>query len=408
MVGRETAEEKGRAMKGWIITRKAKDGTKRYDAAWRVGQKIKTRTFTKRRAADTYLTDVVKRVHDGVYVTVKPALVGEIFDRWLELALTVRVKEGSLKPSTAKAYRSMIEEHLRPAFGKYRSDRLTLDAIEGWRAGIAEKIAAATMAPKFYVNLRNLLHVILTWARHPQRRYLSHDPLDGLPKLHLPKTKKRPHFEPVQIAELLTAAAASPPDDTIIRMAVYSGLRRGEIFGLQWVDLDAETGQDGGRLHVRRGIYQGALSTPKTEDSERVVDLPRRLIDDLAVYRMMYPSIGAGFIFRQSKGQPMDPDAWHRDHLVPILKRVGLYQKGTGLHAIRHTYVSLLIASGEDVGYIADQVGHSTTKLTQDIYRHVFSKVRTDAMRRLDAAIPSSIHPAEGEKAQETGENTRE
>jgi integrase len=104
----------------------------------------------------------------------------------------------------------------------------------------------------------------------------------------------------------------------------------------------------------------------------------------------------------------MDPDAWHRERLVPILKRTGLYRLGTGLHAIRHTYVSLLIAAGEDVGYIADQVGHSSTKLTQDIYRHVFSKGRVDAMRRLDGAIPSSKNPAEGAKTPRTGENSRE
>jgi len=120
------------------------------------------------------------------------------------------------KPSTAKSYHCMVKHHLRPAFGGYRSDRFTLLVVEEWRAGIAWKIAAGTMAPKFYLNLRNLLSAIVDWARHPNRRYLAHDPLGGLPKIDLPKTKKRPHFEPVQVAELLTAAAASPPDDTII------------------------------------------------------------------------------------------------------------------------------------------------------------------------------------------------
>ena len=52
--------------------------------------------------------------------------------------------------------------------------------------------------------------------------------------------------------------------------------------------------------------------------------------------------------------------------------------------------MSLLIAQGEDVGYIADQVGHSTTRLTQDLYRHVFKGARVEAMRRLNAAIPHS------------------
>lgn len=390
-------------MKGWIETRTAPNGSKRYDARWWIGTKKKTRTFTRRKDADAYLTTMVKRVQDGTYVDVQPALMGEVFDRWLELALDVRMKEGSLKPSTAKSYRSMVEEHLRPAFGAYRSDRFTLLVVEQWRAGIAEKIAAGTMAPKFYVNLRNLLHAITDWARHPSRRYLAHDPLDGLPRLHLPRAKKRPHFEPGQVAELLKLAAETTPDDTIIRTAVYSGLRRGELFGLQWSDID-----DGGRLHVRRSIYQGAITTPKTGDSDRVVDVPQVLLDDLAVYRMMYPPIGQGFVFRQDKGQPMDPDTWHRERLVPILKRAGLYRPGTGLHAIRHTYVSMLIDQGEDVGYIADQVGHSTTSLTQDIYRHVFKGARREAMRRLNEAIPSGSHRAEPARTAGTAENSEQ
>jgi integrase len=382
-------------VKGWIEARRAADGTKRYDARWWIGAKKKTKTFTRRKDADTYLTNMVKQVQDGTYVDVQPAMMSEVFDRWLTHSLAVRLKEGRLKPSTAKSYRSMVEGHLRPAFGAYRSDRFTLLVVEDWRAKIAEKIHAHTMAPKFYVNLRNLLSAIVEWARHPDRRYFAHDPLGGLPKIELPKTKKRPHFEPAQVADLLKAAAESPPDDTIIRVAVYSGLRRGEVFGLQWSDIEAGDGHEGGRIHVRRAIYQGAVTTPKTEDSDRVVDIPQRLCDDLEVYRAMYPPIGDGFIFRQPSGRPVDPDRWHRERLVPILTRAGLYRPGTGLHSIRHTYVSLMIHQGEDLGYIADQVGHSTARLTQDLYRHVFKAARVDAMRRLNGAIPSGDHRAE-------------
>ena len=394
-------------MKGWVITRNAADGTKRYDACWWVGTRKKSKTFTKKKAAENYLTAMVKRVQDGTYVEVAPALMSEVFNRWRDHSLEVRLKEGSLKPSTAKSYRSMLEEHLRPAFGAYRSDRFTLLVVEEWRAGIAKKIQAGTLAPKSYVNLRNLLSAIIEWARHPERRYLAHDPLGGLPKIGLPKTKKRPHFEPAQVAELLSVAAAASPDDTIIRVAVYSGLRRGEIFGLKWADIETGDG-DGGRLHVRRSIYQRAITTPKTEESDRVVDVPQRLLDDLEVYRVMYPAIGEGFVFRQEKGQPMDPDTWHRERLVPILKRAKLYRTGTGLHSLRHTYVSLLIALGEDVGYIADQVGHSTTRLTQDLYRHVFKGARVEAMRRLNAAIPSGNHPAERPETPGAGGSSEE
>jgi hypothetical protein len=138
------------------------------------------------------------------------------------------------------------------------------------------------------------------------------------------------------------------------------------------------------------------------------VDVPPRLVDDLAVYKVMYPPIGEGFVFRQEKGQPMDPDTWHRERLVPILKRANLYRPGTGLHSIRHTYVILLIAQGGDVGHIADQVGHSTTRLTQDLYRHVFRGARVEAMRRLNGAIPVRAQAARSAGAPPAEESGRQ
>lgn len=384
-------------MNGWIETRTAADGTKRYDARWWIGTKKKTKTFPKKKAAERYLNTVVGHLNDGTYVEVRPALMGEVFDRWLEHAVQVRVQEGSLKPSTAKSYKSMVAEHLKPAFAAYRSDRFTLGVVEDWRKGLAAKIAAGTLAPKSYVNLRNCLHAVVDWARHPERRYLAHDPLAGLPKLRLPRGKRRPHFEPDQVLRLLELAAQTPPDDTIVKVVLFSGLRRGEVFGLQWTDVEPGTGA-GGHLHVRRSIYQGAISTPKTAHADRVVDIPQRLLDDLTVYRVMHPPIGEGFIFRQATGRPVDPDAWHRERLVPLLQKAGLRLPRTGLHSLRHTYVSLLIAQGEDVRYIADQVGHSTAQLTQDIYAHMFTAVRTAAMRKLDrwASLGSGEPPSSG------------
>jgi len=392
-------------MKGMIITRGLADGSKRYDAVWRANGRQRSKTFQRAHDAEKFLADTVKKVHDNTYRDLRPVLVGEVFDRWLTHSLDVRVKEGSLKPSTAKSYRSMLEEHLRPAFKEYRSDRLTTEAIEEWRGGLAAKIAEKTLAPKFYVNLRNLLHAILEWAIHRNPAYLAHNPTKDLERLRLPKAKKRPHFEPEQIDELLKAAEASPPDDTIIRLALYSGLRRGELFALKWEDVDWGNGREGGQVHVRRSIYQGAITSPKTEDSDRVVDIPQQILDELALYRLMYPAVGEGFIFRQPSGCPLDPDAWHKERMVPILKQAKLRAPLTGLHSLRHSYVSLLIAQGEDIRYIADQVGHSSTRLTEDLYAHVFNRVKVEAMRRLGAGMRSSKNPAELAR---TGENTRE
>jgi integrase len=316
--------------------------------------------------------------------------MADVFDRWLEYLLAVRVQEGTLKRSAATCYRSVIVRHLKPAFGHVRSDCFTLGVVESWRAGIAARIAAGTMAPKYWANIRNVLHAILAWARHPERRYLAHDPLADLEPLRLPRAKTRPHFELAQVAALLAIAARTPPDDTILKVAAFSGLRRGELFALQWGDVDPGNGRDGGRLHVRRSVYHGEITAPKTEDSARVVDVPQQLLDDLAVYKLMHPPMGEGFIFRQESGQPLDPESWHQRRLIPILEAAGLRLPMAGLHSLRHGYVSLLVAQGEDIGYIADQGRHHSTKLTHDVYRHVLSRTRVDAMRRLGAVFPPS------------------
>jgi integrase len=376
-------------MTGWIVVRQTAAGP-RYDARYRVGPgAIRGKTFTKRRAAEAYLAEMVRRVHDGSYVEPAPIVMRDVFARYLEHEVDVRVQEGSLKPSTVKSYKSMIQEHLEPAFGAYRSDRLTLATVEAWRKDLAGRVAAGTLAPKTLVNLRNLLHAICTWARHPSRRYLVHDPLDGLPALRLPRGKKRPHFEPDQLRELLRHAVESPPDDTIVKVAILGGLRRGEIFGLQWSDVELLPPAPGasraaGRIHVRRSYYQGALTTPKTRDSFRVVDVPPHLLDELARYKVLYPPLGEHFIFRQPSGRPMDPDAWHRDRCVPLLVAAGIRRPGAGLHSLRHSYVSILAAQGEDVAYVAAQVGHASTQLTRDVYQHVFQTTRSAAMEKLD------------------------
>src|SRR4030095_290896 len=188
------------------------------------------------------------------------------------------------------------------------------------------------------------------------------------------------------------SGARPPPPHRKFGPWARAGRRRGEVFALQWPDIDWGTGQDGGRIHVQRAIYQGVISTPKTRDSARVVDVPQSLLDELQVYRAMHP--GDGYIFRTDRGRPYDPDGWHMDVLVPLLERAGLRLPGTGLHSLRHTYTSLLAAQGEDLRYVADQLGHSSPTLTQEIYQHTFNRARVAAMRRLDTAISSGIHPA--------------
>ena len=193
--------------------------------------------------------------------------------------------------------------------------------------------------------------------------------------------RERRFLEPQELAALLDAGEGER-DRTILYLLAYSGLRRGELFGLQWKDLDENTN----RLQVRRSLFQGALTRPKTQHSERTVDLPEPIVVRLRVCREQCPSIGEGFVFRTEEGHPLDPDNWYKRTFVPTVKRAGL-TVDVGIHSMRHSYASLLINQGESIKYVSRQLGHASINITADLYGHLFRETSVSAMERLSQQV---------------------
>jgi integrase len=387
-------------MQGFIVKRELKDGSPRYFAVFRAAGKKRWKGFPRRKDAERFLTATVKSIHDGSYQDVRPVLLGEVFDRWLTDSLQVRLNLGELKPSTSKSYRSMIAAHLRPAFGDYRSDQLAHATVSDWVKGLSQKLAAGKMRPQTFNNLINLLHSILSWSRLPAQSFLNHNPMLGQKRLRK-RQVERDFLEPIEIDTLLRAA--TPPNDTLLHVCVYTGMRRGELFAAKWSDINWGNGTDGGRIKVRRSIYQGAVTSPKTENSIRDIDVTQRTLDELQMYRLGFPPLEDGFIFRQTNGRPIDPDNWQKDEFLPLLQKAEM--RRIGLHTLRHTYASLLINAGESLKYVSKQLGHGSIAITADTYGHLFQETSRAAMERLGKQIPSTSHlPEQAETASNTVE----
>lgn len=117
----------------------------------------------------------------------------------------------------------------------------------------------------------------------------------------------------------------------------------------------------------------------------------------LAIYRVFYPPLPGGFIFRPETGQWLDPDSWFKRSFVPAAVKAKLRpatasedrddEQLVGLHTLRHTYASLLINQGESLKYVSAQMGHASITITADLYSHLFKATSTAAMRKLDAQI---------------------
>ena len=302
--------------------------------------------------------------------------MGAVFDDWL-VHLDGKRHKGLLKHSTLLSYHAILKKYLRPAFGAYRSDRLTSQVVHQW-----ESRAAESMQPKTLNNVVAVLRVLLSWAREQQ--YLAHDPMQGIRPARVPK-EEQPCLQPDELIRLLDAAATmmTPRDQCIVYLEAYSGLRRGELFGLQWKDLDESTHQ----IHVRRSLFRGVTGEPKTASSRRAMDLPAPIVARLVAYREQYPPIGDDeFMFRNDTGQPLNPNSWTTRILVPTYRRAGLNPRRP-FHSLRHGYASILINNNENVKYVSAQLGHASISMTMDRYGHLYRVTGERAMERLSQQV---------------------
>jgi integrase len=399
-------------MKGFILTREVKDGTKpdgrprsakRYDACWRVNGKQKSKTFGKRKAAERFLTTVVGKVQDGTYREIIPTTFKAFAEQWL-------AGLGNLKPSTRRAYGSLVHHQLIPTFGERPLASLTVEDVNQWLAARDGELRTKTLQ-----NVLGLLHKLFADAL--ETGYLAVNRLDRSRALRRPRALREE--DEIEI-EVLTPAeinrvldALDPADRPVIETAVCTGVRLGELLALQWGDLD----EIGKRLHVRRSVYRGEFYLPKSRRSKRAIDLGDQLLGVLGGLRRdrygeveKTPPPPDALLFPAEDGKPRDPDQLRKRVWAPALAKAGV--RHVRLHSLRHTFASMLIHQNESPKYISSQLGHASIQITFDRYGHLFPNEKRTAASRLEAqlfgAVPSSSHPAEPAGTPEITRNTVE
>lgn len=173
-------------------------------------------------------------------------------------------------------------------------------------------------------------------------------------------------------------------------LAITSGMRRSEIAGLKWQDVDA----DRGVVVVRRAVHalragQWIEREPKSERSRRVVALDRGTVHVLLEHKRAcertaelfeHALSASDFMFAKSDGQPWEPDAYSRAWRA-VCKRLGL--PGLRFHDLRHSAASLLLASGIAPHVVSERLGHAKVSFTMQVYGHVLPTQQAEAAERL-------------------------
>lgn len=369
-------------------------------AYWRTetseGRKQHTKSFRTKKEAQQFLTDTMAAIRGGVFSEPSKVTLGEfLLERWLP------TKKMAVRVSTYASYRGLVERHVIPALGHVQIQQLTADRLDRFYADLL----AHGLATKTIRNIHVLLHRALTDAVRkslvPRNVADASDP----PKLNRADREEMKTWTPEQLREFFAGITTHRLAAAYI-LAATTGMRRGEVLGVRWRDIDFKAR----RLHVQQTVltveYQIIIGRPKTLRGERKIALDDQTIQVLqshrAAQRREKQLLGDGYqdhglVFAREDGTPVHPDYFSQT-FDRTVKRLGLPK--IRLHDLRHTHATLGLAAGVHVKVISDRLGHATTSFTQDVYMHAIPAVEEDAADQIAHLVFKGIStPGQSDEA---------
>jgi integrase len=295
----------------------------------------------------------------------------------------------AIRDTTAEWYEAAIRNHLLPFFAGRKLREITVEQIERLRHSLVERGKGRRTINMCLTLLGSMFRYAL---RH---RWVNYNPASLVTKLKEEQGAKQDMLDnnvltPAEINALLKSC-----DDRyrpLLMTAVLTGLRQGELFGLEWGDVDWNAKQ----IHVRRSYTGGHFYEPKTKYSRRKVDFPDALVLELKKWKLRCPKGEHDLVFPTNEGTPEHPSNMLRRGFFPALRRAGL--RKIRFHDLRHTYASLLIANKEEPKRIQSLLGHSSIKITFDVYGHLMPNAADGVADRLGNFVFSDEAVASGSK----------
>jgi integrase len=363
----------------WIVDFRDQHGRRRWQS------------FETRKLADAHLSTVVKDVQSGRYRS--PAELptfAVVVARWLD-------GKRDHPASTFSFWQNHIDNHLVPAFGPLRIDRVTPQAIEDFRN--AKWQGGAGLGRSTVNQLLQTLGAVLDYALALD--LVTRNAARLVKRVRRERKAGQAGADAVDPKEVLTAeqagqliAAARPGlMRTFIQTALYTGCRSGELLALDWdaVDFDRRKLRIARSLSWKPGEAAGygtkvaVFGPPKSDSSYRVLDLAPELVHALKAWKLKAPP--SELVFPNATGRPLHHAYLHRGLLAaldrcPELPRVRL-------HGLRHSFASIAIGQLRlPPTQVAKLLGHKDAGITLAIYSHWFEGLSSEgAMGELAAAI---------------------
>ncbi|MBI1944525.1 MAG: tyrosine-type recombinase/integrase [Deltaproteobacteria bacterium] len=286
-------------------------------------------------------------------------------------------KADTVRVTTKGNYEAFSRLWVVPFLGKRKLAELTPLVMEETLIEMAKQGATADIRRKWVGYMRSALRRAVAWG------LILKNPLDDVVK---PRSAKKPirFLTRAEITKFLDAAHS----DRLFALyvtAIATGLRQGELFGLQTADVDLERGFINVRYSLADIEGELTLQPPKTRTSTRRVDIDQHTIDVLREHVEKHPppteGRGAGFVFTSLAGLPLRRSNLIRRSFSTLLRKTRLGK--VRFHDLRHTHASLLLAEGVHPKVVQERLGHAGISMTMDLYSHLLPSMQGDAVTKL-------------------------
>lgn len=338
---------------------------------------------TRAEAAAAYRAEG-KKADDGIYVAPTRQTFADYLDKWFQRR---QITGDGLRPTTATNYSRYIVQDIQPsALG-----RMKLTDIR--RFHVNAFVDELTKAGRGATTVRRIAAVVqgaLKAAWHDE--LIDHNPGAGI-RLPVVAKKRFEAWQPEQVGSFLDLASKHRLG-AMFEVAMLTGMRRGEVVGLRWSDVDMSRGT----ITVRNNrTTDGTTITegePKTEASRRTINYDETvggvLIEWQLRQRQEAELLGdawsdTGYVFTYETGEPLKPQ--YATRLFEKLRTSAGLPKIT-FHGQRHESASLLLANGADIALVSKMLGHTSVSITSDLYSHLIGRADREASQRAAASIP--------------------
>lgn len=343
----------------------------------------KKRGFKRQGDAQKYLTEQLNAINKGTYFEPKDIKFGEYLDYWIE---------NHAKPNTAvrtlEGYNYIVQQHLKPTLGNVKIAHLLPSHLQEY---YSQKLADEEqnkkgLSAQSVKHHHRLIHKALKDAVKWQ--FIGRNVAEAVTP---PKVKKveMKIWNAEQVKIFLNAAKESVYYPVYLT-AIHTGMRRGEVLGLRWQDVDF----DDDKIYVRQALQEVkkvglTFKEPKSGKS-RSITIPAFLKKELKkVYKqnlenkLSFGQLYNDFdlIFSQKNGKPIQPTELARNYRKCVEKSCLPYIR---FHDLRHTHATILFKLGEHPKQVSERLGHSTIGITLDTYTHMLPSMQKETALKLE------------------------